>query len=105
MALTHHDATHGDQGRGSYTVLFSAQHGGDDNVATCAQTTIGPQRHLIAQIVQRQNLVCFSQSKLPRQACEFHRCLWAGARSAIVAGDQDDISFCFCHTGGDCADA
>ncbi len=98
LALPHHDAAHGDQGGGADAEFLGPHHRCHDNVAPRAQAPIGAQRHPLAQVVHRQNLMRLGQAHFPRQARVFDRGAGAGARPAVMAGNQDDIGLGLGHT-------
>ena len=104
MTLADHDAAYGDERGRADTVFFRAQHGRNHNIPTGAQATICPERHLVAQIVERQDLVPFSQAKLPRQASIFDRGLRACTGTTNSACNQNDICLCLRNPGGNRAD-
>mmetsp|Transcript_7112 Transcript_7112/g.11612 ORF Transcript_7112/g.11612 Transcript_7112/m.11612 type:complete len:430 (+) Transcript_7112:1278-2567(+) len=71
LTLTHHDTAHRDQRSGPNTILFRTHHRGHYDVASRAQTTIGPQRDAFTQVVHRQNLMRLGQTHLPWQTTVF----------------------------------
>ena len=105
MALTHHDAAHGDQAGGADAELLGAEHGGDHHVAPGLDAAVGAQFHPMAQPVQHQHLVRLGQAHFPRQARIFDRALRRRAGAARMAGNQDRVGFRLGDAGGDRADA
>ena len=75
MALPHHDAAHGDQRRRADAEFLGAHHRRHHHVAAGADAAIGAQKHAVAQIVERQNLIGFGEPHLPRHARIFDRSL------------------------------
>ena len=98
LALTHHDASHGNQCSRADTIFFGPHHGCHDNVTTCAQATIGAQGDAVAQVVHRQDLMRLCQAHLPWQTRIFNRGRGASTRATIMARDQDDIRLCLSDT-------
>ena len=105
VALAHHDAAHGDQGRGADAVLLGAQERGDDHVAPGADAAVGAQAQVLAQAVEGQHLMDLAEAHLPGHAGVLDRRLGAGAGAARVAGDQNHVGLGLGHAGGDRADA
>ena len=68
MTLAHHDAAHRDEGSCADAEFFRTQHCGHDNVAACAQATVGAQHYTVAQIVESEDLVGFGQTHFPGDA-------------------------------------
>ena len=105
MTLAHHQTAERDKRDRAYAEFLSAEHRRDDDVAACSQSAVGPQRHMRAQIVERQNLIGLGEPQLPWRAGEFDRCLRARACAPDMAGDEDDVGFGFRNACGDGADA
>ena len=105
VALAHHDAAHRDERRCTDTVFFGAEHSGDHNVTPGAQAAIRTQSDLVAQIIQRKNLMGFGEADFPGKASILDRSLRARARAANTAGDKDDVGLCLRNTGGHRTDA
>ena len=102
LALTHHNTAHRDQRRRADPVFFGPQHRRDHNIAPRAQTTIGAQRHTVAQVVHRQHLMRLRQAHFPWQSRVFDRRRRGCARAAIVPRNQDHIGLGLGHTRRNC---
>lgn len=105
VADAHHDAAGHDERRGRETELLGAQQCGDDDVAAGLQLAVGLYDDAVAQAVEQQGLLGLGEAELPGAARVLQGGERGGARSAVVAGDQDDVRVCLGDTGGDRADA
>ena len=88
VALAHHDAAGGDQGRGREAHLVGAEQGGHDNVAPGADASVGLDRDAAAQVVEHQGLLGFGKADLPGAAGMLDRGEGACARAAFETGDM-----------------
>ncbi len=104
MALTHHDTAHSHERGCADSVLFCTQHSSDHNIAARTKASIGAEGYLVAQIVQRQDLVRFGKTKFPRQTRIFDGSLWARARSSHAACNQYDVCLRLRHASGNRSD-
>ena len=59
----------------------------------------------LRKIVQHQDLMCFRQAELPRNAGMFDARQRRSAGTAAVAGNQNNVRMRFCHAGRDRSDA
>ena len=104
VALAHHDAAEGDEGRGGETELLRAEQRRDCDIAPGLQLTIGLQHHARTEVVHHQHLMRLRDAEFPRHAGVLdgreRRC----ARAATVPGDDQVIRAGFHHAGGDGAD-
>ena len=73
MAFAHHHAAFDDERRGSKAEFVGAEHGGDGDIASRLELTIGLQSHAPAQIVHHQRLLRFGEPKLPWRARAHNR--------------------------------
>ena len=76
MALTHHDATQGDQGSGGKAELLSAEKGSDHDISAGLELAVGLQNDAGPKVVEHQRLMGLGDAELPRKA----RVLDAGPR-------------------------
>lgn len=68
VALAHHDAAQGDQGRGGEAKFFRAEQSGDGHVAAGLQLAIGLHADAAAQVVEQKDLLSFGKAELPGNA-------------------------------------
>ncbi len=78
---------------------------GEHDVTARAHLPVRLQEHAAAQIIFDQHLVGFGQPDFPRDARVLDRGEGRGARTAVVAGDQDHVGVRLGHTCSDRADA
>ena len=65
MALAHHDAAEGYQGRSGEAEFLSAQQGRDCDITTGGKFAIRLQANAAAQIIHDQNLLRFGEAQFP----------------------------------------
>mmetsp|Transcript_21078 Transcript_21078/g.39507 ORF Transcript_21078/g.39507 Transcript_21078/m.39507 type:complete len:1048 (-) Transcript_21078:533-3676(-) len=92
MALPHHDAAHGHEGRGGETELLSSEQGGNHDVAAGLQLTVRLQLDAVPQIVQDEGLLGLGESELPRQPAALDSSPGSCSGTSIVSGDDDMVS-------------
>ena len=68
VALAHHDAAHGDQGRGGESKFLRAQQRGNYNIASGLQFAVRLHANSAAQVIQQQNLLGLGQTEFPGNA-------------------------------------
>ena len=73
MALAHHDAPGGDQGRCGEAKFVGAEQRADHDIATGAQAAIDLHRDPRAQTVQDQGLLRLGEADFPRGTGMFDR--------------------------------
>ena len=105
VADAHHDAARHDERGGGEAELLGAEQGGDDDVTTRLQLAIGLHDDAVAQPVEQQRLLRLGEAELPRAAGVLERRQRAGARAAVVAGDQHDVCFRLADSGRNGADS
>src|SRR5258706_985012 len=105
MALAHHDAALGYEGRRGEAEFVCAEQGADDDVAPGLHLTIGLHGDSAAQLVQDQRLLRFRKPDLPRAARILDRRQRRGAGAAIVPGNGDVVRLRLGHARGDRAHA
>ena len=71
VTLTHINTAESNQGDGSKVKFFRTQNARNCDVASIAQSAIGAQRDTLAQAVQHEDLLRFSEPQFPRQARVF----------------------------------
>ena len=71
VALADIDAACGDEGDGAEVVFFSAEHGGDEDVAASFHASIGAKGDAAAEAVEEEDLLSFCNADFPRDAGEF----------------------------------
>ena len=98
------DAARHDERRGGEAELLGAEQGGDDDVATGLQLAVGLHDDAVAQAVEQQRLLGLGEAELPRPAGVLERRQRAGARAAVVAGDQHDVGLRLADPGRNGAD-
>src|SRR3546814_790285 len=91
VALTHHDAAHGDEAQRSDAIFLGAENRRDHDVAPGLEPAVGAQADAVAQPVERQHLIDFGQAHFPRRAGIFDAGLRARTGAAGVARDEDDV--------------
>ena len=104
MALAHHNAAHGDQGRRSETPFFSTKQTGNGNIAASAELTIRLHNDTSTEVVQHQSLVSLGKTKFPGKTGILDTSPSRGTSSTIVSGDEDVISLGLGYTRGDDTD-
>ena len=92
-------------GAGAETEALGAEDGRLDDVQTGFETAIHLQPHLVAQTVGHQGLLGFGQPQLPGGAGILDRAQRAGAGTAVIARDGDEVRVGLGHAAGDGADA
>lgn len=105
VADAHHDAAGDHERRGRETELLGAEQRGDDDVTAGLELTVGLDDDPVAQAVEQQGLLRLGETELPGTARVLERGERRGARTAVVAGDEDDVRVGLGDTGGDRADA
>ena len=105
VALAHHDAAERDEDRRAEAELLGPQQGGDGQVAAGLQLPVHLDADAVAQAVGDQRLLRLRQAQFPRQARVLDARQGAGARAAVVAGDEDHVGLALGHACGDRADA
>ncbi len=105
VADAHHDAAGDDERRGRETELLGAEQRGDDHVAAGLELAVGLDDDPVAQPIEQQGLLGLGEAELPGAARVLERGERGGARSAVVAGDQDDVRVGLGDTRGDRAHA
>ena len=91
MALAHHDAAHGHQRSGREAELLRAQQGGDGDVATGLQLTVGLQHDAGAEVVHHQRLVGLRDAEFPGHAGVLDRRQRRCPRAPGVSGDHQVV--------------
>ena len=91
VALAHHDAAGGDQGRGREAELVGAEQRRDHHVASRAQAAVGLERDAAAQAVEHERLLRLGEADLPRGARMLERGQRRGTRAALEARDRDVV--------------
>ena len=104
VADAHHDAARHDERGGGEAELLGAEQGGDHDVPTRLQLPVGLHDDAVAQSVEQQRLLRLGQAELPRPAGVLERRQRAGARTAVVTGDQHDVCFRLADPGRNGAD-
>mmetsp|Transcript_26391 Transcript_26391/g.86726 ORF Transcript_26391/g.86726 Transcript_26391/m.86726 type:complete len:619 (+) Transcript_26391:266-2122(+) len=105
VADASHDATLGDHGDRSETVLLRSHQSSEHNVPSCLHPSVHSQQHAIAQAVLVKSLVYLCQPQLPWQPRVLDGREWRRAGAAVVPGDVDDVSIRLRHSRRDGADA
>ncbi len=90
---------------GAEAETFRTENRRFNDVDAGFQTAVHLQTNLVTQTVGDQCLLGFNKSEFPRAASIFHRRERAGASTAVVTGDSDQIRIGFRHAGRDGADA
>ena len=101
VADAHHDAALNHQRSGSKTKLLSTQQHRDHDITTGLELAIALHADAVAQPVEHQGLLGFSEPQLPRTAGVLEAGQWRGTSAAIVAGDQHDVGMRLRDTSGD----
>ena len=104
VADAHHDAALDDQRRGGEAELLGAEQRADDDVAAGLQLAVDLHDDAVAHAVEHERLLRLGQAELPGRAGVLERVERAGAGSAVVAGDQDDVGERLGDAGRDRAD-
>ena len=99
VAFAHHHAADGDQHRGGEAEFLSSQQGADDYVAPGFELAVNLDPDAVAEVVEHQRLLSFSQAELPRQAGMFDRGERGSAGAAVVAADQHHVGMTFGNPG------
>ena len=97
MALPHHDAAFGHQGRGREAELVRAQKRADHHVATGFHLPVDLDCDAAAQAVQHESLLSLGQAKLPRRACVLDRRPGRSAGAAVVPRNRHVVGLGFRH--------
>ena len=105
MTGAHHDAALGEKRRGSNAELVGAKQRGDDDVPARLDPAIHAQTNAASKPISAQRLLGFRETDLPRDPCVLDRRQWAGAGSAVAAGDVHDVRQALDDAGRDRADA
>ena len=105
VALADIDAAHRDQGDRAEVELLGTEDRCVDDIHSGAQTTVGAERHPLAEIVQHQHLLGLGKTDLPGQASVFDGRQWRRAGAPLMAADQDDIGVRLGDASGDGTDA
>ena len=84
---------------------FSAEEGGNGDVAACEQFAVDFQGDAVAQAVEEQRLLDFRQADFPGQAGMAQARPRRSAGPAVVTADNDIVGLGFDDTGGNRADA
>ena len=100
VADAHHDAALNHQRSGSKTKLLSAQQHRDHDIATGLELAIALHADAVAQPVEHQGLLGFSEPQLPRTASVLEAGQRRSTSAAIVAGDQHNVGMRLRHTSG-----
>ena len=105
MALAHHDAAGGDQGRGGKAHLIGAEQRRDHDVAAGAHAAIDLDGDAAAQAIGDQRLLGFGKADLPGRAGMLDRGQRRGAGAALIARDGDVVGTRLGDAGRNRADA
>ena len=105
VADAHHHAALDDQRRGGEAELLGPEQRGDDHVAAGLELAVDLHGHPVTQAVEQQRLLRLGQPQLPRCAGVLERVERGGARTAVVAGDQDHVGLELGDARGDGADS
>ena len=92
-------AAHGDHRPGTETKTFRAEDGSLDDVLARFEPTVSLQPYLVAQIVRAQQLMGFRQTQFPGAASILDRGERAGAGTAVIPRDGDQIGVGLGHAG------
>ena len=101
MADPHHDAAEGDERRRREAELLGAEEGRDDDVAPRLELAVGLEDDAAPEVVQDEDLVRLGEAQLPRDSGVLDAREGRGARSAVVAADEDDVRVRLGHAGRD----
>ena len=93
MALPHHGAAHGDEGRRGEPELVRAEEGGHHDVAPAADLPVCLQDHAGTQVVHGEHLVRLGDSQFPGEASVLDARPAGRSSAAIVARYGDVLSF------------
>ncbi len=105
MALAHHDAADGNQGRRGEAKFVGAEQRADHDIASGAQAAIDLHRDPRAQTVQDQGLLRLGKADFPGTAGMFDRGQRRGSGAALEAGNGDMVGAALGDAGGDGSDA
>ncbi len=105
VADAHHDAAFDDERGGGEAELLGAEQRGDEHVAAGLHLSVDLHGDPVAQPVEHERLLRLGEPELPRGAGVLQRVERAGARSAVVAGDEHHVGLGLRDTGRDRADA
>ena len=100
MALAHHDAAQGHQGRRGEAKLFGPEKRGDRHVPAGFQLAVGLQHHARAQVVHHQRVMGFHHPEFPGEACVLDGGEGRCPGAAIMARDHQVIGLRLCHPRG-----
>ena len=100
VALAHHHTSKHDKCQCSESKFLGSKQRHEDDVATGLQLTVNLHANLTSQSVLHERLLGFRQSYLRRYTGKSHTRCRACSRSALGSRDNDKVSLCLCHTGG-----
>ena len=87
MADAHHDTAEGDEGGGGEAEFFGTEEGGDRDVPSGFELSVGFHYNPAAEVIQDEGLVGFGESEFPGESGVFDRGLGRCSGTAVEAGD------------------
>ena len=101
----HHHAAHADQGSRGKAVLLRAQKRRDGHIPSAHELAVRLQDDPAAESVLHKTAVGFGQAQLPGKTRVVDGTAGGGTGSAVITGDEDDLSARLGDAGGDGTDA
>jgi hypothetical protein len=99
--LAHHDATHGDERRGSKAPLLSSKQTGDGDIASSPQLTVSLDNDTTTEVVENKSLMSLGKTQLPGETGVLDTSPSRGTSTTVVTRDEDMVSLGFGHTRSD----
>mmetsp|Transcript_15954 Transcript_15954/g.39104 ORF Transcript_15954/g.39104 Transcript_15954/m.39104 type:complete len:753 (+) Transcript_15954:902-3160(+) len=91
MALSHHDATHGDQRGSCKTILFSSKKTGNSDIASSLELTISLQLDAVTESIENKSLLSLSKTKFPRKSTSLDSSPGSCSCTTIVSTDKNVV--------------
>jgi hypothetical protein len=99
--LAHHDATHGDERRGSKAPLLSSKQTGDGHITSSPQLTVSLDDDATTEVVENKSLVSLGKTQLPGETGVLDTSPSRGTSTTVVTRDEDMVSLGFGNTRSD----
>ena len=97
-ADTHHHTAEGYQRSCSKTEFLRSQKRRNSNVSAAHEFSVCLKNHSVTQAVLSQAPVRFREAKFPRKTRIMYGASGCSAGPSVIAGDQDHLCTCLCHT-------
>lgn len=101
----HHNTAHGDERSGGKAPFLGTEQASHGDISPSSKLAISLDNNTTTQVVQNKRLVGLGETELPGETSVLDASPSGSASATIVARDQDVVSFGFCNTSGDNADA